>query len=87
MCDVCVRTRRHSVVEHDCLTHHSSFHRYPDAIFELLPQLVYLDETDREGNPMPEDDDEDDDDQDDEDEYVHLCSTHTHTQHTHTVPS
>eukprot|EP00035_Acanthoeca_spectabilis_P001611 m.81458 g.81458 ORF g.81458 m.81458 type:complete len:288 (-) comp11004_c0_seq3:1646-2509(-) len=36
---------------------------YPDAIFDLLPQLVYLDETDREGNPMNEDEDEDDGDE------------------------
>lgn len=50
--------------------------RYPDAIFDLLPQLVYLDETDREGNPMNEDEDEDDGDErelgsdEDLDEYV-----------------
>ena len=46
----------------------SQLDSYPTEIFKLLPQLVYLDEMDCEGNAMPSDVEEDDDDEEEEDD-------------------
>jgi len=51
----------------------SDLDEYPDALFDLIPQIQFIDDHDRNGDSRPSDDEDDDvsdDDDDDDDESV-----------------